>query len=232
MNINGYPTASLAHESLGLKMDPVSLQLEEDECVQTERSISRRQLHNYFYDGFYAPYMTNPEYMLLLDVRHYDCYLQRHILSSRWYGHVPVNDELDKYIFIVLYDDDGSSLIETNSNLNQLKDQLTSRRLEFYIIDGGISAVDQCLPYMVTDAFLSKIGLSERHLSCSWYPSIIIENTLWLGRIEQGSSTDVLFNLNLTHMLHIGQSRPALALPGMTCLTIHWKDTLKGWCSS
>ncbi len=90
---------------------------------------------------------------------------------------------------------------------------------------GGITEIEHLLPYMVAS---SVLGVPERQLALSWYPSIIVEDTLWLGRLEQGTNTTILLNLNLTHLIHIGQSRPAVAFPGMTCLTVNWDETLKG----
>jgi len=45
---------------------------------------------------------------------------------------------------------------------------------------------------------------------------------------EQGTDPATLLHLNLTHLIHIGQTRPALAFPGMTCLTVQWPAHLKG----
>jgi hypothetical protein len=72
------------------------------------------------------------------------------------------------------------------------------------------------------------LGVPERQLALGWYPSIILEDTMWLGRMEQGSNTTILLNLNVTHLIHIGQTGPALAFPGMTCLTVNWSESLKG----
>ena len=68
----------------------------------------------------------------------------------------------------------------------------------------------------------------ERQLALAWYPSILVEGTLWLRRMEQGTDPATLLHLNLTHLIHIGQTRPALAFPGMTCLTVQWPAHLKG----
>ena len=60
---------------------------------------------------------------------------------------------------------------------------------------------------------------------------LIVHFFFWqlrLGRLEQGTNTNILLNLNLTHLVHIGQTRPAVAFPGMTCLTVNWNESLKG----
>ena len=71
-------TASL-EDSIGLKTVPVPLEPEEDR--HDDCSISPRQLHNLFYDGFYAPYMTNPDYILLLDARDEATFLERRLYT-------------------------------------------------------------------------------------------------------------------------------------------------------
>lgn len=212
-------------ESKGLKKVPVPLDPEEDR--NHDHSLSPRQFHNLFYDGFYAPYMSNPDYMLLMDVRDESSYLERHILSARWHGALSLDSkqDLSKYTLIILYDQDGSGIGNQNSALIKLQVQLRKAQLEPFCICGGINQIQQSLPYMISS---NVLGVPERQLALSWYPSIILEDTVWLGRMEQGSNTSILLNLNLTHLVHIGQTGPAIAFPGMTCLTVNWSEALKG----
>lgn len=219
-----YHTASL-EESKGLKKVPVPLDPEEDR--NHDHSLSQRQFHNLFYDGFYAPYMSNPDYMMLLDVREENSYLERHILSARWHGTLSLDSkpDLSKYTLIILYDQDGSGIGNQNSALNKLQVRLKKAQLEPFCICGGIDQIERSLPYMIAS---NVLGVPERQLALGWYPSIILEDAVWLGRMEQGTNTTILLNLNLTHLIHIGQTRPALAFPGMTCLTVNWSETLKG----
>lgn len=204
---------------------PLPLDPEEDRNV--DHSLSARQFHNLFYDGFYAPYMSNPDYMLLLDVREENAFHERHILSARWHGAVNLDSkpELSKYTLIILYDQDGSGIGNPDSILNKLQTRFKKAQLEPFCICGGLLHIQRTLPYLIST---NVLGVSERQLALAWYPSIILEDTVWLGRMEQGTNTTILLNLNLTHLIHIGQTRPALAFPGMTCLTVNWSESLKG----
>ena len=221
------PIASL-EESKGLKKVPVSLDPEEDR--NTDHSLSARQFHNLFYDGFYAPYMSNPDYLLLVDVRDENSFLERHILSARWHGAFLSSDnsglhDLSKYTLVIIYDQDGSGIGNQDSTLSKFQTRLRKAQLEPFCICGGIIQIERSLPYMIAS---NVLGVPERQLALGWYPSIILEDTLWLGRMEQGANTTILLNLNITHLVHIGQTGPALAFPGMTCLTVSWSETLKG----
>jgi len=212
-------------ESRGLKTVPVPL--EPEEYKGHDLSLSPRQFHNLFYDGFYAPYMTNPDYLLLVDTRDESAYLDDHILAARWHGHLPLEKLPDytNYTLIILYDQDGRGITTEDSIIKHLLIRMKKNRLDPMAVCGGINQITQSLPYMVTS---NSLGVPERQLSLSWFPSIILTEALWLGRIEQGTSTTILLNLKLTHLIHIGQSRPALAFPGMTCLTVNWNESLKG----
>lgn len=203
---------------------PIPLDPEEER--DKNHSISPCQFHNLFYDGFYAPYMSNPDYLMLVDVRDENSFLERHILSARWYGFLPLDNlqDLSKYTLIVLYDQDGSGENQ-DSNMNKVQTLLRNAQLDPFCICGGIAQIERSLPYMISSSFP---GVPERQLALGWYPSIILEDTMWLGRMEQGSNTTILLNLNVTHLIHIGQTGPALAFPGMTCLTVNWSETLKG----
>ena len=149
------------------------------------------------------------------------------ILTARWHAAVALEHlpELKKFTMIVVYDEDGQDVLTPTSTIRQILDRLKDNRLDSAWLRGGISAVETSLAYMVTS---HVIGVPERQLALSWYPSIIVEDTLWLGRIEQGMSPATLLTLSLTHLVHIGQTRPALAFPGMTCLTVDWNNNLKG----
>ncbi len=220
-------SASL-EESKGLKKIPVPLNPEEDR--NKDHSISPRQFHNLFYDGFYAPYMSNPDYLMLIDARDENSFLERHILSARWYGVLPLDNlqdlfNLSKYTLIILYDQDGTGIEDQDSNLFKLQAQLRKAKLDPFCICGGIIQIERSLSYMIAS---NVLGVPERQLALGWYPSIILEDTMWLGRMEQGSNTTILLNLNVTHLIHIGQTGPALAFPGMTCLTVNWSESLKG----
>lgn len=164
---------------------------------------------------------------MLVDARDENSFLERHILSARWYGVLPLDNlqDVSKYTLIILYDQDGSGIEDQDSNMSKLEAQLRKAKLDPFCICGGITEIERSLPYMIAS---NVLGVPERQLALGWYPSIILEDTMWLGRMEQGSNTTILLNLNLTHLIHIGQTGPALAFPGMTCLTVNWSESLKG----
>lgn len=120
-------------ETKGLKTVPVPLEPEEDR--NHDHCLSARQFHNLFYDGFYAPYMSNPDYLLLVDTREETLFLEGHLLSAVWHGKLTTSSEichevLKKYTLIILYDQDGSGIRQEDSIISQLQNKLKKERLD------------------------------------------------------------------------------------------------------
>jgi len=120
-------------ETKGLKTVPVPLEPEEDR--NHDHCLSARQFHNLFYDGFYAPYMSNPDYLLLVDTREETPFLEGHLLSAVWHGKLATSseicyDDLKKYTLIILYDQDGSGIRQEGSIISQLQNKLKKERLD------------------------------------------------------------------------------------------------------
>ena len=163
-----------------MKTFPVPLEEEDDTDDRNSlHSMSTRQFHNLFYDGFYAPYMSNPDYLLLLDTRDEHCFLESHILSAQWHGNLLLDNDndLNKFTLIILYDQDGcGSSLDENSVLIQLMNRMKEKKLDPIFIRGGFSRVEQFLPYMIV---ANVLGVSERQLALAWYPSIILDHSLW-----------------------------------------------------
>ncbi|KAK2720445.1 serine/threonine/tyrosine-interacting-like protein 1 [Artemia franciscana] len=217
--ISKYSIASY-EELKGLKLALLPI---DDEFDNKPGLISARQFHNIFYDGFYAPYMTNQDYLLIIDCRDETTFLDQHVLTARWYGLISADEittALTRHMHIVLYDEDGSGIDEDQSPINKLFDKLQMLKLDPVCLIGGIADVGRRAPHMLTG---QSIILQEQLAALNWFPSII-DDGLWQGRIEQGANSLVLHKLGITHLLTIGDTRPVLALPGMTCLTIKWSD--------
>ena len=127
-----------------MKIVPVSLDPEEDRNNDGGHSMSARQFHNAFYDGFYAPYMSNPEYLLLVDTRDETSFLESHILGAEWHGRLSPGSEpdLSKFTLIILYDQDGSGIRDPESVMSQLQSRWKKARLDPVCIDGQYTFID------------------------------------------------------------------------------------------
>jgi len=105
--------------------------------------------------------MSNPDYLMLVDARDENVFLNGHILSARWHGniHFETENDFSKFTLIILYDQDGSGVLDQNSILHQLIDKMKLKHLDPIFIRGGISQVESSLPYMIAT---SVLGVSER----------------------------------------------------------------------
>ena len=133
--------ASLA-DGLGLKTQPSPLELAEDgvgEGVAALVTMSPRQLHNVLFDGFYAPYMTNPDYLLLIDARPSRAsYGRRRLLTARHHTDVDLDAVgLARYVHLVVYDQDGAGVDRSDSTLAAVVRHLQRRRPEPCALLGG-----------------------------------------------------------------------------------------------
>jgi predicted protein tyrosine phosphatase len=196
-------------ESEGLVRSPVPL--EDDLDSQTE-VMPVRALHNIFYDGFYAPYVRNPDYLLIIDMRSEEQFQHDHILTARWHGNVEglrlapdtEKDSLQRYWHIILYDSDGSAVARPDSDMRKLCRALRERKLEPCCLEGGLRAIRERCPYLLSrkSKQQARTEVSEGGFRLlSWFPSIILDGRLFLGRNDQAADPEVLDNLGVSHVI-------------------------------
>ncbi|XP_059476137.1 dual specificity protein phosphatase 10-like [Neocloeon triangulifer] len=195
-------------ESEGLVKSPMPL--EDDLDAQTEL-MPVKTLHNIFYDGFYAPYVRNPDYLLIVDMRaDENLFKQEHILTAKWHGNVDnlklppdaEKDPLQRYWHIILYDADGSSLGRPESDMRRLFRSLRDRKLEPCCLEGGLRAIREKCPYLLNRRS-NRTETSDQggFRLLSWFPSIILDGRLFLGRNDQASDPTVLHDLGVSHVI-------------------------------
>jgi len=103
--------------------------------------------------------MSNPDYLLLVDTRDESFFLERHVLAARWHGNLLFENDFSKFTLVILYDQDGSGVLNPNSIINQLINRMKLKQLDPIFIRGGISQVECSLPYMIAT---SVLGVPER----------------------------------------------------------------------
>merc|ERR1719348_2252381 len=95
-----------ASENEGLKTVPLKLDTEE----WRDGLISPRSLFNMLHAGYCSAYVQNPSYMLVLDFRSLEDWIEERLVTSLHYQRLQSVDKgLFRYNIIVLYDKDGSS---------------------------------------------------------------------------------------------------------------------------
>ncbi|XP_065342350.1 dual specificity protein phosphatase 10-like [Cloeon dipterum] len=196
-------------ECEGLVRSPVPLDDEPNPEVMPVRA-----LHNIFYDGFYAPYVRNPDYLLIIDMRPDEkLFANEHVLTARWHGKVEglhelppdaEKDPLRRYWHIILYDLDGSSVGRPDSDMRRLCRKLRDRKLEPSCLEGGLKAVKERCSYLLSRPNKSRPKVPEQTDGLrllSWFPSIILDGRLFLGRNDQAADPAVLDNLGVSHVI-------------------------------
>jgi len=192
-------------ESEGLVRAPVPLDDDTDPEV-----LPVRALHNIFYNGFYAPYVRNPDYLLILDMRaDEELFKQEHVLTAKWHGHVAglrlkqdaEKDPLQRYWHIILYDSNSSAAGRPDSDMRRVCRALRERKLEPCCLEGGLRAVRERCPYLLDRQSTDELAKSSGFQMLSWFPSIILDGRLFLGRKDQSVDREVLDNLGVSHVI-------------------------------
>jgi len=207
------------------RKSPKPFEAEEEEMP--DGYISAKHFHNYFYDGFHTPYILNPVYMLIIDCRDEDSYNRGHILTAHWHGSQDLDDptlDLTQFSLIILYNQDGSA--PPGGPLWTLQRTVADigKKLEPVIIQGGFLAIDKSFPYMVTKL---ELTLEERITHINWHPSVILDNTLYLGRADHASSSAVINNLGITHIVNL-TSDNRVVFPDVAYLNFPVSQSKKG----
>ncbi|XP_071442569.1 serine/threonine/tyrosine-interacting-like protein 1 [Hetaerina americana] len=222
--LSSYQIAAAQAESEGLTQRPLPL-IEEEAAVASQGKLFPFHFHNIFYDGFYAPYIRNPDYLLIVDAREEEeAYEMSHVVTAQWHGRMAHfkamneakedKDKLTRYCHVVLYDADGSGINVEDSSVGRIAKILRELHVEPLFLDGGLQALTKSCPYLViTPPEGSHIPLVGSRLAMSWFPSIVLDGQLFLGRREQAADPAVLVGLQVTHIVCVADSSTAVPAP-------------------
>lgn len=191
--------------------------------IDASNFISVNELYNYFWDGALHYNISDPSYMLLVDARPRAEYEQGHIILARCaaslyndlltssafgYGYMGMEGEqaianrLSEYTHLIVY---GNSVSDTrNEDLPEIK--LMRELMNFELVDpmllaSGYESFQQAWPFMCT---AKELDIWRDHKEITPYPSLILENQLYLGRGVQATNEKIVSDLKLTHVVNIG----------------------------
>ncbi|GAB6030685.1 hypothetical protein CHUAL_007539 [Chamberlinius hualienensis] len=193
---------------------PKSFDPDENDASDTWGWVSPKQFHNYFYEGFYAPFILNPSYMLIVDARSENAFRKAHIVTSHWHGDTSLKEDgsskvvdLQKYSLIVLCDQDGSA--DENSTVRRIQHVMCQKApgsgLEPMIIRGGMDIIEKQFPYMMIG---TGVPIEDRLSYIPWYPAMIIDQCLYMGRTEHALNKRVVTTLGITHVVSLSPNTP------------------------
>ena len=189
--------------------------------IDASNLITINELYNYFWDGAIHSSIFDPSYMLVIDARPRADYDRGHIILARCsaslyndltsamfgYGYNAGGEEvianrLKEYTHVVVY---GNAVSDTrNEDLPEIK--LMRELMNYELVDPlflmtGFESFHQALPFMCTTKDLT---IRRDHKEITVYPSVILENQLYLGRGEQATNSKIVSDLKLTHVINIG----------------------------
>jgi len=116
--------------------------------------ISAYQFYNYFHAGFCAPYICNPNYMLIVDFRTIEEYRESHLWTAihhsfiRW--DMSTLQDLQKYSYVIFYDHDGTAAANIYSHISATFAKLTAAGIDISCILGGINRVELHFPHLIS----------------------------------------------------------------------------------
>ena len=169
--------------------------------------VTVTQLYNSMNDGQKSCYLFDPSFLLIIDVRIKEDYLKNHINTAHHVSELQQNlsgfGPMDEYTLIVVYDEFGMSYSLTDSKLSIAMDQLIAKKADAFVLEGGFRAFQLRHPYLCT----CKIPENEvqRQELVPNYPSIIVDDQLYLGRVDQACQESTVRNLKITHVICITQ---------------------------
>ena len=180
---------------------PVAMSSAED---VEEGYISVTQLYNSLNDGQLSSYMYDPTYMLIVDTRMEEDYFKQHIVTAVHVSNLTNRhkvEPLHNYTMVILYDNKGLSRSLKDSALSKTVNDMLIQGIHAFIVRGGFDAFHAKHPYLCTEK-IPKTGRQRSNLLLQ-YPSIVLEDQLYLGRVDQATNEKIVTDLAITHIVNI-----------------------------
>lgn len=211
--------------------------------IDASNLISPNELYNYFWDGAIHSSIFDPSYLLVVDARPRAEYERGHIILARCaaslyndlatnpifgYGYMQGGEEvianrLGEYTHVIVY---GNSVSDTrNDDLAEIK--LMRELMNYELVDplflvSGYDSFKQVWPFMCTT---KELTIRHDHKEITVYPSLILENQMYLGRGEQATNAKIISDLWLTHIINIGSEHPSPFTDRIQYLNIKLDDS-------
>lgn len=188
--------------------------------IDASNLITVNQLYNYFWDGAIHSSIFDPSYLLIVDARSRAEYDRGHIILARCsaslyndltsmsgYGYYTGGEEfianrLSEYTHVVVY---GNAVFDTRSEdlpeVKLMRELMNYELVDPFLLISGYESFQQALPFMCTTKDLT---IRRDHKEIIVYPSLILENHLYLGRGDQATNEKIVSDLRLTHVVNIG----------------------------
>ena len=173
-----------------------------------EGYISVTQLYNSLNDGQLSSYMYDPTYMLIVDTRVAEDYYKLHVVTAEHVSNLTNTDKVEPlhtYTMVIVYDHKGLSRSLKDSALSKTVKDMLTQGTHAFIVKGGFDSFHDKHPYLCTQQ-IPKTGRHRSKLLIQ-YPSIVLENRLYLGRVDQATNEKIVTDLAITHVVNVTLER-------------------------
>jgi serine/threonine/tyrosine-interacting-like protein 1 len=174
----------------------------------SEGFISVNQLYNSMNDG---PVNVTRDFLLVVDARAEEDYRVSHVVASK--HHLSVTGDwrqVKRFTLVVLYDHKGLSHTIRESTLSRLLVCAHAAGLGAFVLEGGFEAFQAKYPFLCEN---------EQAETRTYYPSVILDDQLYLGRGDQATSVKVTTDLKVTHIVNISTEHTS-NLPNMRYMNV------------
>ena len=108
---------------------------------------------------------------------------------------------VERFSEIVLYDDKGI-FFNTTTEMRRVSNRFSSNGNKTCVtLSGGFEAFHTFYPFVCTQTDIRSIADREKYLTI--YPSVVLDNQLYLGTGVQATNWKVIRDLKITHIINI-----------------------------
>ncbi|XP_065906257.1 serine/threonine/tyrosine-interacting-like protein 1 isoform X2 [Dysidea avara] len=193
--------------------------------------ITCHELYNKLNDGVIHPYVHDPGYMLLIDVRLQDCYLASHILVAKQWKIIQ-NDVrcllnpsgfLEEFTFVIVYDESSKS-DNASQDVTEMLSMLESHGCTNpLVLNGGYQEFLKQYPFLCLDRqYFSATELE----TFKTYPSVIIPGKMYLGNWRHAANKTMLDHLRVSHIVNLTLDDDELFSGEIKYMTVRINDSV------
>ncbi|UJR20651.1 hypothetical protein I4U23_023773 [Adineta vaga] len=151
-------------------------------------------------------------YLYIIDCRTRDQFNESHIITAiHWEdalnGSVYISI-VERFSEIVLYDNEGI-FFNTSTEMSRIINRFSKAGSKIcLILSGGFQAFHTSFPFVCTKSDIRTAVDREKFLTI--YPSVILDNQLYLGTGHQATNWKVVRDLQITHIINISYEHQCL----------------------
>ena len=193
------------------------------------------ELYNCLNDGTVNPYIMDPFYILILDIRAREQYDVSHIVTAQPsdviytelvllfnYGYIGGRTSLRDFTMVVIYGEGSCNLDDSSGRELKLYHELLEFGIQPSILKGGFEAFHQQYPFLCSSIHITNEQERKKYLQA--YPSEIVEGKLYQGRGDQATNKTVIKNLKVTHIVNVCTEHRNAFPEEITYLNINVED--------